>query len=199
MKAQANAADTIAKMLAALLEKFLTLDKRISPTQGDMNRWKEQEQQCEEEMYDVEESFTECRSAPAVDLVMETTTKSKEIPPIKEIEETPVLPLQSAVSSGVPAPSHPQRPNFGQWINTVGQPASSIARTNLGNISPSVSENLLCTGLRNRPRTIRCDTPYDDGLHSVSDDTGKALSSNNRLQQLTSRQRVVSSPTFFCI
>ena len=42
---------------------------------------------------------------------------------------------------------------------------------------------LSCTGLRNHPNTVR----YDDGLHSASDDTNKALSSNNRLQQVTSQ------------
>ena len=52
---------------------------------------------------------------------------------------------------------------------------------------PAMEPELSCTGLRNHPRTVRCDTPYDDGLHSASDDTDKTLSSNNRLQQVTSQ------------
>ena len=42
-------------------------------------------------------------------------------------------------------------------------------------------------GLSDRRTMVRCDTPYDDALHSASGDTDKALSNSNRLQQLTSQ------------
>ena len=89
-----KAADTTAETLAALLEQVTALNKNISSVQGDVNRWTEQEQQFaaeEEEMYDVEDSFPTFRSTPAIDLVMDSTSKSRELPPINEVEETPIL------------------------------------------------------------------------------------------------------------
>ena len=52
VQAQANVVDTIAKTLVTLLEQISILNKNVSSIQGDMNRWKEQEEQFEEEMYD---------------------------------------------------------------------------------------------------------------------------------------------------
>ena len=53
MQVQATTVDTAAETLVALLEQVTSLNKNISSIQGDVNRWKEQEQQFaaeEEEM-----------------------------------------------------------------------------------------------------------------------------------------------------
>ena len=77
--------------MAKLLEQITALNKNISSIQGDIRRWKEQEQQfsAEEEIYDADESLPASRPTSAIDLVMESTAKSSEIPPINE--EAPVL------------------------------------------------------------------------------------------------------------
>ena len=74
-----------AETLATLLEQISALEKSISTIQGDINRWKEQEQQfSEEEMYNAEEFFLASRSTLVIDLVTDSTSKSRKIPPINE-------------------------------------------------------------------------------------------------------------------
>ena len=104
-----------------------------------MNRWKEQEQQFvveEEEMYDAEDSFPAFGSTPAIDLVTDSTSKSRELSPINEVEETPILPRSPAASCSAPISIHTQLN-----VASAGHPTQGIARPELGSNGPLVPQS----------------------------------------------------------
>ena len=139
MQVQATTADTAAETLAALLEQITTLNKTISSIQEDLNRWKKREQKFaakEEEMYDTEDSFPASRSILVIDLVTDSTSNLREIPPFNEAEEATVLPPSPTPPRFVPASVH-----FPLNVASVGYLAQVSARPELGRKGPSVPQS----------------------------------------------------------
>ena len=106
MQVQAKTTDTNAETLAALPEQITALNKNISSIQGDVTRWKEQDQQFaveKEEMYDAEEVFPTSSSTPTIDLITDSTSPARKLQPIYEIEENPILFPSLATSNFAPS------------------------------------------------------------------------------------------------
>ena len=67
---------------------------------------------------------------------MDSTSKSRELPPINEVEETPILPPSPAASCYAPVSVHSQ-----MNVASAGHPAQGIVRPELGKKGPFVPQS----------------------------------------------------------